>query len=140
MQIPIKWRERFAGALIKRQVIGESGAEVFRIRCDGGEELFLKSEPTGLPSELPGEVERLQGMKRLDVPGPTVLGDATEDNRHWLLMTAVPGLDLANANDLSPLKSWEFWRWYYVSSTRCRSQYALSSIARRSVSQQPRIV
>ncbi|WP_028219265.1 APH(3') family aminoglycoside O-phosphotransferase [Paraburkholderia oxyphila] len=101
MQIPIKWRERFAGALIERQVIGESGAEVFRIRCDDGKGLFLKSEPTGLPSQLPGEAERLRWMKRLDLPGPTVLDAATEDNRHWLLMTAVPGLDLANANHLS---------------------------------------
>ncbi|MFM0730563.1 aminoglycoside 3'-phosphotransferase [Paraburkholderia sediminicola] len=104
MHIPTKWREKFAGALIERQVVGESGAEVFRIQCGSGEELFLKSEPTGLPSELPGEVERLQWMNRRNLPGPTVLGDAMEDNRHWLLMTAVPGCDLANANNLSPLQ------------------------------------
>jgi aminoglycoside 3'-phosphotransferase-2 len=102
MHIPTRWREKFAEALIEQQVIGESGAEVFRIRCSSGEDLFLKSEPTGLRSELPDEVERLRWMNRLDLPGPTVLGDAMEDNRHWLLMTAVPGRDLANANDLSP--------------------------------------
>ncbi|MGQ7933014.1 APH(3')-II family aminoglycoside O-phosphotransferase [Paraburkholderia sp. D1E] len=102
MYIPTKWREKFAGALIERQVIGESGAEVFRIRCDSGEALFLKSEPIDLLDELPDEVERLRWMKRLDLPGPTLLGDTTEYNRHWLLMTAVPGLDLASNNDLSP--------------------------------------
>ncbi|MGF6240043.1 aminoglycoside 3'-phosphotransferase-2 [Paraburkholderia sp. GAS38] len=102
MHIPTRWRKKFAGARVERQVIGESGAEVLRIRCRSGEYLFLKSEPTGLPSELPGEVERLRWMKRLDLPAPTVLDDAVEDNRHWLLMTAVPGFDLASAKDLSP--------------------------------------
>jgi len=102
MLIPTRWREKLAGALIEPQAIGESGAEVFRIRCDGGEVLFLKSEPIGLPGELPGEVERLLWMKRLDLPGPSVLGDVTEHNRHWLLMTAVPGLNLAHASHLSP--------------------------------------
>lgn len=102
MYIPTKWREKFAGALIERQIIGESGAELFRIRCGSGEELFLKSEPAVLPSELPDEVERLHWMNRLDLAAPTVLGDAMEGNRHWLLMTAVPGRDLASANDLSP--------------------------------------
>jgi len=102
MHIPTRWREKFAGALIERQVIGKSRAEVFRIDCSDGKDLFLKSEPIGLPSELPAECERLHWMKRLDLPGPTVLDDATEDDRHWLLMTAVPGLDLASSNDLSP--------------------------------------
>lgn len=100
MHIPDTWQERFAGARIERQVIGESGAEVFRIHGEGGETLFLKSEPACVLSELPGEVERLRWMKRLDLPGPAVLDRTTENNRHWLLMTAVPGRDLASANDL----------------------------------------
>lgn len=100
MHIPEVWQQRLAGAVIERQVIGESGAEVFRIHGDDGQALFLKSEPAGLLSELPGEVERLQWLQRLDLPGPAVVGFTTDDNRHWLLMTAVPGRDLASADDL----------------------------------------
>ena len=74
MHIPEVWQQRLAGAVIERQVIGESGAEVFRIHGDDGQALFLKSEPAGLLSELPGEVERLQWLQRLDLPGPAVVG------------------------------------------------------------------
>ncbi|MDF3831584.1 aminoglycoside 3'-phosphotransferase [Cupriavidus basilensis] len=102
MHIPTRWYERFAGALIERQAIGESRADVFRIRCGNGEDLFLKSEPIGALSELPDEVERLRWLKQIDLPRPTVLDAATENNRHWLLMSAVSGHDLAGANDLSP--------------------------------------
>jgi aminoglycoside 3'-phosphotransferase-2 len=101
MFIPTRWREKIAGTLIERQVIGESGAEVYFIRCNNGEELFLKSEPIKLLNELPDEVKRLHWMQRMGVPGPIVLGYAMEENRHWLLMTAVSGRDLASSNDLS---------------------------------------
>jgi len=102
MYIPTQWSQKFNGAPIERQTIGESGAEVSRIRCINGEHLFVKSEPIGVHSELPEEIERLRWMNRLDLPGPTVLDATTENNRHWLLMSAVPGHDLASANDLSP--------------------------------------
>ena len=102
MYIPARWSKTFSGAPIERQTIGESGAEVFRIRCINGKHLFVKSEPIGAHSELPQEIERLRWMSRLDLPGPTVLDVTTENNRHWLLMNAVSGQDLASANDLSP--------------------------------------
>lgn len=102
MHIPTRWRKEFAGSLIERQTIGGSGADVFRIRCCNGDDLFLKSETIGLLSELPGEVDRLRWLKQLDLPGPTVLDSTTENNRYWLLMTALPGRDLSTAADLSP--------------------------------------
>jgi aminoglycoside 3'-phosphotransferase-2 len=101
MYIPAQWAQTFSAAPIERQTIGESGAEVSRICCINGEHLFLKSEPIGAHSELPQEIERLRWMNRLDLPGPTVLDATTENDRHWLLMSAVPGHDLASANDLS---------------------------------------
>jgi aminoglycoside 3'-phosphotransferase-2 len=101
MDIPAQWSRTFSTALIERQTIGESGAEVSRIRCLSGKHLFVKSEPIGAQSELPQEIERLRWMNRLALPGPTVLDVTTENNRHWLLMSAVPGQDLASANDLS---------------------------------------
>ncbi|PZX29283.1 Aminoglycoside 3'-phosphotransferase [Cupriavidus phytorum] len=102
MSIPNKWREPFREASIERQTIGESGADVFRIRRHDGKELFLKSEPAGSLSELPDEIARLRWLNRLGLPAPSVLDTTTEENRHWLLMTALPGRDLASATDLSP--------------------------------------
>ncbi|MBJ7312046.1 aminoglycoside 3'-phosphotransferase [Rugamonas sp. CCM 8940] len=101
MRIPAQWRQKFAGALIEQQAIGQSRADVFRIRCINKEDLFLKSEPVGLLSELPDEVERLHWLMQHKLPGPTVIEAITEHNRHWLLMSAVPGRDLASADDLS---------------------------------------
>lgn len=102
MHIPTKWLEKYAGALVERQAIGESQADVFRIRCGNQDDMFLKSETIDVLSELPDEIERLRWLKRVDVPAPTVIDTATESNRHWLLMSAVPGQDLASANGLPP--------------------------------------
>lgn len=101
MYIPAQWSQTFSASPIERQSVGESGAEVSRIRNTNGEHLFLKSEPIGAHSELPQEIERLRWMNRLDLPGPTVLEATAENDRHWLLMSAVPGQDLASANSLS---------------------------------------
>lgn len=102
MPVPAVWREAFAGAAIERQAIGESRADVFRLRCRNGEELFLKAEAIGTSSELPDEVERLRWLRRNGLPGPDVLDAGTEGSRHWLLMRAVPGQDLASARHLAP--------------------------------------
>jgi len=102
MDIPKKWYEFFDGAPIERQTIGESRANVLRVRRGNGNDLFLKSEPIGVLNELPGEVERLRWLNHLNLPAPSVLDATTEDSRHWLLMSAVPGHDLASATDLSP--------------------------------------
>jgi aminoglycoside 3'-phosphotransferase-2 len=58
MNIPTRWCEQFAGAPLERQAIGESRADVFRIRRGNGADLFLKSEPVSRLSEIPDEVER----------------------------------------------------------------------------------
>ena len=57
MTIPKKWRDQFPNALIEPQTIGESGADVFRLLRDNGEDLFLKSEPIGPHAELPDEID-----------------------------------------------------------------------------------
>lgn len=104
MNFPTKWCEQFRGAAIERQAIGASRADVFRIRGSNGKDLFLKSEPITVLSELPEEVERLRWLNQLELLGPSVLDTTIEHNRHWLLMSAVPGQDLASATELSPLQ------------------------------------
>lgn len=101
MNIPKKWREQFPHALIEQQAIGESRADVFRLRQDEGTDLFLKSEPLEELGELADEIERLRWLEQIKLPAPVVLDDVTENHRHWLLMTAVPGRDLASASELS---------------------------------------
>lgn len=102
--LPAKWRDEFASALIERQSIGESRAQVFRIRQAGQPDLFLKSEPVATPCELPDEIERLQWMARHGLPAPVVLDVATEHDCQWLLMSAIAGQDLASAARLPPLR------------------------------------
>ena len=101
MNIPRKWREQFPQALIEQQAIGESRADVFRLRQDGGADLFLKAEPVDEFGELAHEIERLRWLQQVNLPAPVVLDALTENHHHWLLMTAVPGQDLASANTLS---------------------------------------
>lgn len=100
--LPPSWHERYPGARFEQQTLGESRAEVFRIRRASGPDLFLKSEPIQTPCELPGEIERLQWMARHGLPAPVVVDVATHHDRHWLLMSAVDGQDLASASHLPP--------------------------------------
>lgn len=102
MSIPTRWRDHFGAATIERQTIGESGADVFRIRHGSGADLFLKSEPISALNELPDEIARLRWLNQHGMPAPAVLDATTENHRHWLLMTALPGRDLASATDLPP--------------------------------------
>ncbi|NMX93345.1 APH(3')-II family aminoglycoside O-phosphotransferase [Pseudomonas sp. WS 5027] len=104
MNLPNKWREQFPYALIEQQAIGESRADVFRLRRDNGTDLFLKAEPLEEHGELADEIERLRWLRQMDLPAPVVLDEVTEDPRHWLLMTAVPGQDLASASELSAVQ------------------------------------
>jgi aminoglycoside 3'-phosphotransferase II len=100
VDIPNKWREQFPHTLIEQQAIGESRADVFRLRQDSGADLFLKAEPLIEFGELADEIERLRWLRQVDLPAPIVLDTLIENHRHWLLMTALPGQDLASVNAL----------------------------------------
>ncbi|PKA72529.1 aminoglycoside 3'-phosphotransferase-2 [Pseudomonas baetica] len=102
MVLPEQRRKRFADALIEQQTIGESRADVLRITPEGSVPLFVKSEQVMIWGELPGEVQRLRWMASQDLPAPRVLETATEADRNWLLMTAIPGRDLASSAHLAP--------------------------------------
>lgn len=101
MNIPEKWHTQFPQAHVEQQAIGESRADVFRLRQDDGTDLFLKSEPVEELGELADEIERLHWLRQMDLPAPAVLDEMKENQRHWLLMTTVPGRDLASASELA---------------------------------------
>ena len=105
LPFPAAWQARFPVTRAERQAIGESRADVFRLRPPEGGDLFVKSELAGPLSELPQEIARLRWMRQMGLPCPEVLEAATENGRHWLLMTAVAGRDMASATDLTPAQA-----------------------------------
>lgn len=94
LELPPGWA---TGLLLTPQTIGESGAMVYR----AGEKHFIKSEPITPLAELPDEIDRLRWLHATGLPCPEVIDAADHAGRHWLLMTAVPGRDLASSPDVS---------------------------------------
>lgn len=101
---PHAWGDRLRGYAWHAQTIGCSEAEVFRLTGDGLPPLFVKSEPIGPFAELPGEIDRLRWLTGQSQLTPAVEAEVEEDGRLWLLMSEVPGRDLASSPDLSPLQ------------------------------------
>lgn len=101
MSFPAAWQARLADAQVQRQTIGESGADVWRLDGLDGTVQFLKAEDALPLAELPDEIARLHWMQVQGLPCPRVIDTLQADGRHWLLMSAMPGRDLAVAEGLS---------------------------------------
>jgi len=100
MHLPEAWRERLGRYVGEAQDIGQSGADVVRLQHEGKPDLFIKSEETGPLAELPNEIAVLRWLEAMNLPAPRVIDTCEADGRHWLLMSAVPGTDMASAPDL----------------------------------------
>ncbi|XJC81037.1 APH(3')-II family aminoglycoside O-phosphotransferase (plasmid) [Delftia tsuruhatensis] len=107
MSFPLAWQTRLAAAKVQRQTIGESGADVWRLDWPDGSCQFVKAEDDLPLAELPDEIERLRWMHTQGLPCPEVLDTLLAQGRHWLLMSAVPGRDLACTEGLSPQQTVE---------------------------------
>jgi aminoglycoside 3'-phosphotransferase II len=103
-QPPVQWRQRLDGYAWTRPTAGRSPAAVFRLETGSGPTLFVKTEPAGSFAELPDEIVRLRWIAASALPAPEVLAEAAQDGRHWLLMSAVPGRDLALSLQCSELE------------------------------------
>ncbi|WP_309083367.1 APH(3')-II family aminoglycoside O-phosphotransferase [Chelativorans sp.] len=101
-EAPSSWRDELAGYAWSRQTIGRSDAAVFRLEAEGRPTLFVKTEPVSAFGEIPDEAARLKWLGGEAIPCPAVLREAREDGRDWLLMSAIPGRDLASSPDLAP--------------------------------------
>lgn len=95
---PPAWRPHVDGREVLFQTIGQSGADVYKV----GETLFIKSEPLSELGELPGEIARLRWLGDTGIPCPEVIETTEHAGRNWLLMSAVPGSNLAASPDLAP--------------------------------------
>ncbi len=104
--MPAAWRDALAGYRWGTQTIGCSEAAVFRLEAFGRPALFVKTEPVGPFAELRDETNRLRWLSAAGIACPRVLGDLTASGRDWLLMTAVPGGDLASSS-LAPKQAVE---------------------------------
>jgi len=80
-----------------RQAIGQSNAGVFRLTADDKPSLFLKIEEAGPFAEVAAEEARLRWLARQGIACPEIIAFEHHADRHWLLMTALPGHDLASA-------------------------------------------
>ncbi|MGO4840949.1 phosphotransferase, partial [Rhizobiaceae sp. 2RAB30] len=106
LELPADWRQSLAGYHWETQTVGCSEAAVFRLEALGRPALFVKTEPAGRFAELPGEIDRLRWLSATGIPGPRVLSVSNGAGRDWLLMTAVPGVDLASSS-LTPKQAVE---------------------------------
>lgn len=79
--------------------LGKSASDVWRIRLNDGNAVFLKSEPLHPLAELPGEIERLNWLTKMGFKAPRVIDAEQSADRVWLLMSAVPGEDLTHYVD-----------------------------------------
>lgn len=98
---PRAWRERLDGYAWAPATDGCSDAGVFRLERACSPTLYAKTEVPGPHAELRDEAARLRWLASHGLPCPRVLDLAAEAEHDWLLMTALPGTNLA-ASALDP--------------------------------------
>ena len=91
-----------SGYRFERDALGRSAASVFRLEARGLPTLYLKVEEAGPFGELADEAARLHWLKASGLPCPDVIAEDTDGARNRLLISALPGADLASASALTP--------------------------------------
>lgn len=102
LHLPRDWQAELKDYRWAQQTIGCSVAGVFRLEAENRPSVFIKTEPSGPFSELPDEAARLRWLGSVGVQCPEVLNFIQESGQDWLLMSAVPGLDLASSSQIEP--------------------------------------
>ena len=100
--MPPTWQPQLPAYTWAAQDIGRSDASVFRLDAPGHPTLFVKTEAVHPLAELAGEAQRLHWLAGQGMACPQVLDYTEADGRAWLLMTGLPGRDLASSPGLAP--------------------------------------
>lgn len=100
--LPPSWKTELAAYTWSTQTIGRSTASVFRLGASGRPTLFVKTEQADTFGELPAEAARLRWLRANEIACPEVLDESHDGEHNWLLMTAIPGRDLASSPHLEP--------------------------------------
>ncbi|PDT05757.1 APH(3') family aminoglycoside O-phosphotransferase [Rhizobium chutanense] len=102
-RLPAELAARLSGYRMERDALGRSAASVFRLEGEGLPALYLKVEQAGPFGELADEAARLGWLKAAALPCPDVIAWESDGERNWLLISALPGTNLASASALTPL-------------------------------------
>ncbi|MBY3212798.1 APH(3') family aminoglycoside O-phosphotransferase [Rhizobium laguerreae] len=94
---------RLAGYRFERDALGRSAASVFRLEALRLPTLYLKVEEVGPFGELADEAARLCWLKASGLPCPDVIAEDSDGVHNRLLISALPGSDLASTSVLTPL-------------------------------------
>ena len=102
--LPVRLRDLLAGYEWRQDGLGRSSAHVFRLEADRRAPVYLKTELADPLGELAGEVARLRWLASQGLACPEIIAHETDDEREWLLMSALHGSDLVSAEWLQPLE------------------------------------
>jgi aminoglycoside 3'-phosphotransferase-2 len=94
---------RLAGYRFERDALGRSAASVFRLEALGLPTLYLKVEEAGDFGELADEAARLRWLQSSGLRCSVVIAEDSDGMRNRLLISALPGNDLASASALAPI-------------------------------------
>jgi aminoglycoside 3'-phosphotransferase-2 len=96
LHVPPAWRDWIGVYRWRRQKIGMSGADVFRLAAFDHPTLFVKVEPASPFSEVRAEALRLRWLGERGVACPEFRAFLTHEGRNWLATSALPGCDMAS--------------------------------------------
>jgi aminoglycoside 3'-phosphotransferase II len=97
--LPSELATLVAGATWTQITLGESGAQVYRLR-GGAETRYLKVEPCRPHDEPHGEAERLRWLQGR-LPVPALHYAHTDERQRYLLTSEIPGTDATDARWLA---------------------------------------
>ncbi|WP_182552602.1 APH(3')-II family aminoglycoside O-phosphotransferase [Phyllobacterium myrsinacearum] len=100
LALPPELHALVTGYSWNRDELGCSDAQVFLLQGERLPRLFIKVETVSPYGELPDEIARLRWLSSCSLPCPDIIFDGIHAGHHWLLMSAVPGTDLASADSV----------------------------------------